>query len=52
VHLDTIKVCLPNDAQLNRLKNNFKIYTKPAPTCFGGITLFDLAKVALVKITN
>jgi hypothetical protein len=39
----TIKVLLPTDAQLNRLKNNFKIDTeieiKTAPTCFGVITI-------------
>jgi hypothetical protein len=64
VHLDTIKVLLPTDAQLNFLKNNFKIYIKRAPTCFSvitiirehtfrslssGSTLFDLAKVTNVR---
>jgi len=37
VHLATINVFLPTDAQLNCLKNIFKIYIKPdiktAPTC-------------------
>jgi hypothetical protein len=42
--LDTIKVSdSPTDAQLNCLKNNFKIYAKidikTAPTCFGAITI-------------
>ena len=42
VHLDIIKVFYsPNDAQVNFLKNNFKIYikidTKTAPTCFGTV---------------
>jgi hypothetical protein len=43
--LDTIKVFFysPTDAQLNCLKNNFKIYMKidikTAPTCFGVITI-------------
>jgi hypothetical protein len=52
---------LPTDAQLNCLKNDFKIYIeidiKTAPKCFGVITiirerLFDLAKVTFFKITN
>jgi hypothetical protein len=38
-----IKVLLPTDAQLNCLKNNFKIYIKIdikiVPTCFGAITI-------------
>jgi len=52
----------PTDAQVNRLKNNFKIYIKiyikTAPTCFGAVTpssgsaLFDLAKVTVVKIAS
>ena len=52
----------PTDAQLNCLKNSFKIYTKinieTAPTCFGAVTpssgsaLFVLAKVTVVKIAN
>jgi hypothetical protein len=52
----------PTDAQVNCLKNNFKIYIKiyikTALTCFGAITpssgsaLFDLAKVTVVKIIN
>ena len=29
---------LPTDAQVNCLKNNFKIYIKTAPTCFGAVT--------------
>jgi len=37
------KLYLPTDAQLNCLKNNFKIYIetdiKTAPTCFGVITI-------------
>ena len=43
VHFDTIKVLLPTDAQLNCLKNEFKIYikidVKTAATCFGVITI-------------
>jgi hypothetical protein len=44
VHLDIIKVFYsPADAQVNCLKNNFKIYikidVKTAPTCFGVITI-------------
>ena len=48
----------PTDAQVNCLKNNFKIYIKTAPTCFGAVTpssgsaLLVLAKVTLVKIVN
>ena len=52
----------PTDAQVNCLKNNFKIYIKidikTAPTCFGavkpssGSALFVLAKVTVVKIAN
>ena len=52
----------PTDAQVNYLKNNFKIYIKiyikTAPTCFGAITpssgsaLLVLAKVTVVKIAN
>jgi hypothetical protein len=43
-HLDIIKVFnSPTDAQVNCLKNNFKIYIKidikTAPTCFGVITI-------------
>jgi hypothetical protein len=43
-HLDTVKVvCPPTDAQVNCLKNNFKIYIKidikVAPTCFGAIII-------------
>jgi hypothetical protein len=62
-HLDIIKVFYsPTDAQVNRLKNNFKIYIKidikTAPTCFGavtpspGSTLLVLNKVTVVKIAN
>ena len=50
------------DAQVNCLKNNFKIYMKiditTALTCFGAVTpssgsaLPVLAKVTLVKIVN
>jgi len=49
---------LPTDVQVNRLKNNFKIYTKTAPTCFDAVTpssgsaLLVLAKVTVVKIAN
>jgi hypothetical protein len=55
-YLGLISKCFnpPTDAQVNCLKNNFKIYIKiyikTAPTCFGAITpssgsaLFDLAK--------
>jgi hypothetical protein len=55
--LDIIKVFYsPTDAQVNCLKNNFKIYIKTAPTCFGAIStgsaLFELAKVTVVKIIN
>ena len=36
-------ICLPTDAQLNCLRNNFKIYIKiyikTATTCFGVITI-------------
>jgi hypothetical protein len=63
MHLDIIKVFyLPNDAQVNVLKNNFKIYIKiyikTAPTCFGAVTpssgsaLLVLAEVTVVKIAN
>jgi hypothetical protein len=43
-HLDIIKVFLlfTTEAQLNCLKNNYKIYIKidikTAPTCFGAVT--------------
>jgi hypothetical protein len=53
---------LPTDAQVNCLKNNFKIYIKiyikRAPTCFdaatapSGSALLVLAKVTVVTITN
>jgi hypothetical protein len=60
VHLDIITVLFhsPTDAQVNCPKNNFKIYIKTAPTCFGAVTpssgsaLLVLAKVTVVKITN
>jgi hypothetical protein len=44
IHLDIFKVFYsPTDAQLNCLKNYFKIYIKidikTAPTCFGVITI-------------
>jgi len=59
VHLDIIKVFYsPTDAQVNCLKNNFKINIKTAPTCFGAVTpssgsaLFMLAKITVVKIAN
>jgi hypothetical protein len=48
----------PTDAPVNCLKNNFKIYIKTAPTCFGAVTpssgsaLFALAKVTVIKIIN
>jgi hypothetical protein len=52
----------PTDAQMNFLKNNFKIYIKiyikTAPTRFGAVTpssgsaLFVLAKVTAVQIAN
>jgi hypothetical protein len=52
----------PSEAQMNCLKNNFKIYIKidikTAPTCFGAVTpspgmaLLVLAKVTVVKIAN
>ena len=60
MHLDIIKVFFysPADAQVNCLKNNFKIDIKAAPTCFGAVTpssgsaLLVLAKVTVVKIAN
>jgi hypothetical protein len=63
VHLDIIKVFYsPTDAQVNCLKNNFKICikidNKTAPTCFGAVTpsagsaLLVLAKVTAVQISN
>jgi hypothetical protein len=52
----------PTDAQVNFLKNNFKIHVKidikTAPTCFGAVTpssgsaLLVIPKVTVVKITN
>jgi len=42
-HKNLSKFYLPSDAQLNCLKNNFKIYIKidikTAPTCFRVITI-------------
>ena len=63
MHLDIIKVFLfTTDAQVNCLKNNFKIYViidiKTAPTCFGAVTpssgsaLLVLAEVTVVKIAS
>jgi hypothetical protein len=63
-NLDIIKVFFnsPTEAQVNCLKNNFKIYIKiymkTAPTCFGAVTpssgraIFELATVTVVKIIN
>jgi hypothetical protein len=48
----------PTDAQVNCIKNNFKIYIKMALTRFGAVTpssgsaLLMLAKVTVVKIAN
>ena len=39
VHLDTIKVLSPTDAQEDFFKRSIKIYIKTAPTCFGVITI-------------
>jgi hypothetical protein len=39
IHLDTIKVLLPTDAQNNCFKKNIKIYIKTDPTCVGAITI-------------
>jgi hypothetical protein len=57
-----LKIYSPTDAQVNSLKNDFKIYIKmnieTAPTCFGVVTqssgsaLFVLAKVTIVKMAN
>ena len=65
VHLDVINFFFfnsPTHAQVNCLKNNFKIYIKinikTALTCFSVVTpssgsaLFMLAKVTVVKIAN
>jgi hypothetical protein len=57
VNLHIIRVFYsPTDAQVNCLKNNFKIYIKTAPTCFGAVTPSSgsalLAKVTVVKIPN
>jgi hypothetical protein len=53
---------LPTDAQVNFLKNHFKIYItidiKTTPTCFSavapssGSALLLLAKVTVLKIAN
>jgi hypothetical protein len=45
----------PTDAQVNCLKNNFKIYIKidikTAPTCFGAITIIREGTIrALLKL--
>ena len=48
----------PTDAQLDNIKNNFKIYITTAPTCFGAVTpssgsaLFVLVKVTVIKIAS
>ena len=48
----------PTDAQVNCLENNFKIYIKTTPTCFGAVTpssgsaLLVLSKVTVVKIAS
>jgi len=59
MHLDIIKdFYSPTDAEVNCLKNNFKINIKTAPTFFGavtpssGSTLLMLAEVTVVKIAN
>jgi hypothetical protein len=63
VHRDIIKVFYSStDAQVNCLKNIFKIYIKidikTAATCFGAFTplsgnaLFYFAKATVVKIAN
>jgi len=63
MHLDITKFFYsPTDAQVNCLKNNYKIFIKinikTALTCFGAVTpssgssLFMLAKVTVVKIAN
>ena len=60
MHLDisrTKAFYSPTDTQVNCLKNNIKIYSKIAPTCFGAVTpssgsaLFVLAK-ALARTNN
>jgi hypothetical protein len=62
LNLDNYQRFSPTDAQVNCLKNNFKIYIKidikTAPTRFGAVTpssgsaLFELAKVTVAKIIN
>jgi hypothetical protein len=54
VHLDINKVIFsPTNAQVNRFKNNIKIYITMAATCFGAVTpssgssLSAFAKVTL-----
>jgi hypothetical protein len=59
IHFYQSFIYSPTDAQVNCLKNNFKIYIKidikTAPTCFGAVTpssgsaLLVLAKVTVVK---
>jgi hypothetical protein len=61
--LNNVKVFYsPTDAQVNCLKNKFKMYVKidikRAPTCFGavtpssGIAILVLTKVTVVRIAN
>jgi hypothetical protein len=59
MHLDIIKdFYSPTDAEVNCLKNNFKINIKTTPTSFGAVTpssgsaLLMLAEVTVVKIAN
>ena len=62
LHIDIIISFLPTDAQVNCLKNSFKIYIKidikTAPTTFGAVALSSrsallvLAKVTVVKMAN
>ena len=55
VHLGTIKVYYsPTNAQVIFLKNNIKIYSKIAPTCFGsqGAHYPCLLKLHFVKIVS
>jgi hypothetical protein len=61
-HIIQVFFYLPTAAQVNCLKNNFKIYVKTiiktASTCFGvftpssGSALLVLAKVTVVKVAN
>jgi len=59
MHLEMIEIFhSPTDAQVNCVKNNFKIYIKTVPTYFGvvapssGSVLLVLAEVTVVKIAN